>query len=480
MPKLEKAYLVELTTGKNPTEKNATKVNVQFNPTTMRLQMSNNIEGGKARPRQVQQFTGQSSTTLTLDLVFDTADRLTNVRDKTLKVVKFVMPSSQSKQAPPPVRFKWGHFQFDGVMSGITEDVDLFSPEGIPLRSKLSISIKEQDSKFAALQSGAGAKTGSAATPPGDSTKVAGPGSTGGGPTDSTASAQAGESAADFAARMGLDPSAWRGIAAGMSNPLSLEGGAQIDFNSNLSVSAGIGASAQLQAGASLDLNAAAGLQLAAGATGQATAQAGFALSASGGVTAATQAVDVARTESAAAQARAAFGVPPPTTGAAAGPALARTMGAGSVPAATASAVAARSISGIDPSNAAAPPDRTPLKQAPAQVVFPDAPAPAPPPPRSDPRAVSFGFGIPLRPRITGAAEDRPGADGWVRVGARPRSVNPPQVVDPTAFPWLALPAVAPDRAAADAAQISQSGRAFCGCGSPTGGSGACACGGFR
>jgi hypothetical protein len=480
MPELQKAVLAQLT-GTNSTKTvPGTEVTVQFNPTTMRLQMTNSVEGGKSRPRQVQQYTASGSTTLTLDLVFDTADQLTNVRDKTVKLAKFVEPSSQSQQAPPRIRFLWGTFQFDGVMNSITEDIDLFSPAGIPLRSKVSISIKEQKFEFEALAKGPGAKQGSAATAPGDAATVSAPGGSGGGPTDRTAPAQAGESAADFAVRMGLDPAAWRGVAGGIANPLSLTGGLQIDFNSNLSVSAGVGVSAQLQAGASLDITAAAGLQLSGGAGAEASTQAGFALSAAGGVSAATQAVDVVRTETAAAQARAAFDVPAPAAGAAPGAARPRTLGAGSVPAATASVVAARATTSIDPVSAAPGPVRTPLQRSASQLILPDSGSPAPAPPRSDPRAVSFGFGIPLRPRISGAAEDRPGAEGWVRLGARPRTPTAPESVDPTAAPWLALPSVAGDRAAADAKQGTVAADRACacgGCGSPTS---SCACGGMK
>jgi len=480
MPELHKARVSQLSGTKNPQPVEGTGIDVQFNPTTMRLQMTNNVEGGKARPRQVQQFTGSGSTTLTLDLVFDTADQLTNVRDKTLRLVKFVMPSKQSKNAPPRIRFEWGTFQFDGVMNSITEDIDLFSPEGIPLRSKVNIAIKEQNSDFEALAKGAGAKDGSAATAPADDSGGGGalPGGGGGGPTDSTRAAQAGESAADFAARMGLDPAAWRGLAGGIANPLSLQGGLQINFNSNLSAGAGVGG--HLQAGAALDLNAAAGLQLPATPGVRAAAQAGLALSAAGGVSAATQAVDVVRTEAAASQARAAFEVQPPSAGAGAGAPRPRTLGAGSMPAATASAVAARAVTSIDPASAASGPIRGALKRSPSSSPATDVASPAEAPPRSDPRAVSFGFGVPLRPRISGAADDRPGADGWVRVGARARMLTPPQTGDPTAPPWLSLPSIGRDRAVADAAQSSHAAVWASACGSCGSRPSNCACGGAR
>lgn len=47
---------------------------VQFNPTTLRLTLTNRVEGGQSQGKQVRQHLGPSSTTLSLDLIFDTAD----------------------------------------------------------------------------------------------------------------------------------------------------------------------------------------------------------------------------------------------------------------------------------------------------------------------------------------------------------------------------------------------------------------------
>jgi contractile injection system tube protein len=483
MAEFAKAQLVEITADATPKVK-GDPIPVQFNPSTMRLQMTNAVEGGKTRGRQVQQFNGNSSTTLTLDLVFDSADegddKPRNVRERSLQVARFVLPSAQSKEAPPRVRFHWGDFVFNGVMNSMTEDIDLFSSEGIPLRSKVSIAIKEQDSKFEALQSGAGAKDGGGAQAPGGDAggSNAGLGANGGGHTDRTAEALHGESAADFAARMGLDPGAWRGLTAGIQNPLSLQGGLQIDFNSSLSLDAGVGLSAQLDVGGSLGLAASVGLDVSGGTSAGGDARAGFALSAAGGVTAAAQAVDVVRTESAAAQARAAFEAPSSGVAATGQTTKPATLGAGSLSASVASGVTARGSAAIDTSAAAPVPNRTPFQRAASSLrLAPAGAAPAPPPPRSDPRAVSFGFGVPLRPRISGAADDRLGAEGWVTVGVRPRQPNAPETRDPTASPWLALPAASADRAAGDAGQQAGAATASCACGRCAPVSQGCACG---
>ncbi|MCI4354322.1 MAG: hypothetical protein L3K06_03045, partial [Thermoplasmata archaeon] len=320
---LAKARLVPISADATPTDLDS-GFEVQFNPTSMRMSMTNSIDGGNATAKQVQQYNATSSNTLSLDLVFDTADEddggtARSVRERTGEVAKFVVPSHASKEAPPRVSFRWGAFLFNGVMSGMTEDIDLFSADGVPLRAKVSISIKEQNADYEALESGAGAKPSPSSGDSGGGANASGvpagsPGSSGGGPTNRTAPAIGGESAADFAVRMGLDPAAWRGVSAGLDGTLSLHAGAEIDFDANLSLSAGVGASAGIETGAGVSLEASLGLEVGTGASlggaASAGAAAGFALSAAGGVGAAAETAQVVRTETAAAQARAAFGAP--------------------------------------------------------------------------------------------------------------------------------------------------------------------------
>jgi hypothetical protein len=93
-----------------------------------------------------------------------------------------------------------------------------------------------------------------------------------------------------------------------------------------------------------------------------------------------------------------------------------------------------------------------------AQAVAP----PAPLPPRADPRAATFGYGAPLRPRVGGAAEERT-TDGWIVVRAREQEPEQAPITrDPTVAPWLQRPALAPERATVE--HIGGAGCA-CGCG---------------
>ena len=415
MPVLEKALLIEL-----PAADKSKGIPVQFNPASLRLALSNQVEGGNVRGRQSRQFNGKSSTELSFDLHFDTSDeslggnKPRSVREKTALVEKFVVPAPQSKGStkrlvPPRVRFLWGDLQIDGVISALTLEFDLFASNGYPLRAKMSVSIKEQDARYEIKQK---EEASAAADPPPGKLGTGAPGGSGGGsgnPSDSTGTALDGESAADFAARMGLDPSAWRGIAAGLDDALSLKAGLEIDFDSGLSGSVGLGVTAGIEVGVSGSLEASLGLEVSAdaslvvGGSIDAEASAGFALSAAGGLSAAIQTVEGARASSAASATVAAFNAPLATAGAAS--------------------------------------------------VAPD------------PRATSYGFGVPLRTLVTPAASDRSDTLGG-RVAVRPgvRTSDPPETREPTVAPWLQIPVDDRSRTAATAVQRTRRPQNRCGC----------------
>jgi hypothetical protein len=431
----------------------------------MRLQISNSTEGGQSRGRQTRQFLGSSSTTLTVELVFDTADEGTtgaprSVRERTAMVEKFVLPRSTepTRQAPPKVRFHWGPFHLDGVIESINIDIDHFAGDGTPLRAKVGLSIKEQDSTY---QFGPSNSTGNQQAPtPG----TAPPGLPGGGAAAATQSAAAiaGETAADFAARQGLDPAAWRGLDIGGSASLSLNAGLEVGFNANLSASAGLGVTAGFEAGVSASLDASVGLNvgISASASFGADVAAGFALSSAGGVSAAIAQVQTASAVTAVQQTAQAFSQSLPAGGAT--PAIA---------ASPASAVAGA------PRPRLGPPDqpRAPLSQTGMPSALQQAAAaPAPPTPRADTRATSFGFGVPLRAQITSAATQRADVTfGSVTLKPQLNSGDPPITSNPVVPPWIALPAAELLVDAAAAVQVKTRPQPSCGC---TG----CGCKGHR
>jgi Contractile injection system tube protein len=483
MPTLKKATLQEIKADASAAAVPGTEIEVQFNPASLKLELANKIEGGDTRGRQNRQYLGKTSTTLSFDLHFDTADQGTtdepiSVRTLTAAVERFVLPKGQgnTKQAPPKARFHWDELVIDGIIESVSIDFDFFAANGTPLRAKMGVSIREQDAKYQLLQAGPGANQGGNATPPGAS--GTGPGSTVGGTSDRSAEALAGESAADFAARMGLDPAAWRGIAArlGSSSSLSLQAGVSIDFSSSLSAGAGIGIAAGVEAGAGVSLDASFGLDANAsmgiGAALPGDLSVGLALSAAGGVGSAIEAVSIVQSQKAASDARRSFGsaVPPsPRVVPAVNPAAGATsIGAASISNSRASEIMTTTSDAPPPSITVRPsmPEqpRTPLQKSGIAPVIAQVSTPSAPPPLADPRAATFGFGVPLRPRVGSAADLRASASAG-RIPLRPcsRVADVLSSNDPSAPPWKQLP-LGSVRDASDSFQAHRYPGRSCGC----------------
>lgn len=477
MPHLEKAKLCAMKRDKD--EPLGADFPVQFNPSSMHLVLQSVSDAPKTPARQVEQHLGSGNLTLSLDLHFDTADEgqtgaPKDVRDRTKQVAQFMLPTTGSGDPPPRVRFSWGQFVVVGVMASYNEDIDLFSPEGAPLRAKVSISIRGQNAAYTANATGPGARTAAGASAPGSvggapgtvgfgaslsigaSASLTAGASLGATSSDRTGTAIGGESAAEFAARMGADPTAWRALAGGLPSTVAIPAGTQVDFSSNLAAGVGVGTAVGVGVDTASSPAAAVGLAGEADAPprpGAAPGTAsGLALAGAGGVQAAIQTVQIATTTTAATDAKQAFALAPPTP----------TAPAPLLP-------------------PAANQPRASLRSAPLPVAAAQTPGEAAPaPPQADPRATTFGYGVPLRPLVTGAAAERAGALGGVVVIAMPRAASAatqaPATVDPTLAPWLALPSADGGRAAADAAQQRLRPTAPCTCGGTCG----CGCGGCR
>ncbi|MET8625815.1 hypothetical protein ABZW30_19040 [Kitasatospora sp. NPDC004669] len=422
------------------------KVEVQFNPVTLRLSRNNNIDrGGIGTRTEKRQSPSQEHATLAFDLAFDTAEQggpgtYVDVRDWTALVRQFVEPPREKKGNPPPiVQFQWGTFLFNGIVTQVSEELDLFAPDGTPLRAKVAVTIVEQDFAFEANQKGSGARDARAATDPGAPQAGSTPGTAGTDQPQQVVQAQAGESAQQLLARLGLDPAAWRGAMRGLASPLSLTAG----FNVQLGVEVAAGGSIGLSAGFAGEVAATSVAGLAGalgigpdaappgaqaaqagavGGTGTAPVgvgaddmtAAGFALSAGGGIAASANTVGGARAALAVDQARGAFAVPGPP-------------GAGTAPAPT----------GGGASSGGRPP-------APVSPVAMS--------PTTDPRALTYGRGVPLRARADPGtlAEVAAGGARGLAGRARAQELPPPDGVTP---PWEHLPPVTPARTAADCAQ---------------------------
>jgi hypothetical protein len=382
---------------------------VQFNPTSLRLQRSNNTSGEPGQ--RAAQSTG-NDTTLNVELLFDTADEGTteaplDVRERTGKVAAFVLPvdANNKKNPPPGIRFHWGSVDVSGIMTSYSEDIEMFDASGIALRARVSITIKEQDPNLMSLRRGPGAAQAPPATP---ASTTAAPGTSGSAKPDSTAFAQAGETLPELAARVGLEPEAWRALS--VASDAVRQGVGALNSVLGQTASVGGGVAGALTAGARVDFDSSASAAVGVGgAAVVSSTAAGMALSAKGGVTASLQSAMATRAAAASGAAWAAFGM-------------------GSAAARSAQPALAGFAAGAS-------------TQADSRRVV------------ADRRAVTYGQGVPLRSRRS--TLDPGVASPYVVVQPQlTRSpAMPDAMADPRISPWEQLPATSPGRRDADSAQ---------------------------
>ena len=242
--RLAKAQLLELDPKFKQLINPDKTVTVQFNPETLKVSFSNQINNpavaGDQNGPQKQQFTGGGATKLSVQLWFDitvpvagpsssaslsgnpvTAD-VKDVRKLTQAVAYFITPEPRGENnafIPPGVRFLWGSFQFDGVMESLEESLEFFSNDGIPLRASVTLSLTQQ--KILKLPPASTNSSGGAV--PGIQPLVLAP---------------AGSTLQGIADSQGQGAN-WQAIATanGIENPRSLQAGQLVNVNVNTSAS---------------------------------------------------------------------------------------------------------------------------------------------------------------------------------------------------------------------------------------------------
>lgn len=226
MPELVKARLIELNQDFISEKDEGKKVEVQFNPESLKLTYANQLaqpEGGdQASGTAGRQFVGAGTTKLGLQLWFDVTamqqEPADDVRRLTQEVTYFMIPKESEsadeagKLVPPGVRFLWGSFVFDGMVEGLEETIEFFSPDGKPLRASITLALSQQK----ILETNFDKEGGRVPQQSGHKPLM---------------SAKAGDSLQNMAARTGRKD--WQSIAAmnAVEDPLRLSPGKLIDLN---------------------------------------------------------------------------------------------------------------------------------------------------------------------------------------------------------------------------------------------------------
>lgn len=120
-------------------------VPLRFNPAEYQLQKTNTfaeiaIPGLESPPIQ---FVHGAAEKLTADVLADTSDTIEDVRVRYVDKLRDLMRINRESHAPPIVAFTWDKQVFKGVLESLNITYLLFTPDGIPLRAKLSITLKE-------------------------------------------------------------------------------------------------------------------------------------------------------------------------------------------------------------------------------------------------------------------------------------------------------------------------------------------------
>lgn len=188
---LKKASITPLTDEKGQAlsdgQKESRRCVVDFNPDSLKYNLSGTTASGRGnRPAQ---SVSESTSKMTMDLVFDTTTTGADVRYKTHKLVMMFdpvqnngggasaggggqagspgdvpsqndappqqdtppqsPPADEPRRVPAIVVFEWGTIRFEGYISSYMETMELFSGEGIPLRCAVNLSITQQERSFA-------------------------------------------------------------------------------------------------------------------------------------------------------------------------------------------------------------------------------------------------------------------------------------------------------------------------------------------
>ncbi|BAK35298.1 hypothetical protein MLP_22840 [Microlunatus phosphovorus NM-1] len=253
------ARLTEWNMGAGEPVNGGIDLNVDFDPNSLSLSYtptgtadgSADADNRLANKAAAQQ-TGQSST-LTVELTFDTSTTGTSVQEKTDLLVKLTLPDNKKRRV---VQFSWGTFLFFGSVNTMSQTINYFSADGVPLRAVVNLtfaavgppnrdnapaSANRPSTPFGAAASvgfgvsagiglGAGA-SGSAGLGISAGASVSGGAGVGGGiGTTPLAQSRSGETIASLTARAGGGAD-WKAVASanGIDNPRMLAAGTVIN-----------------------------------------------------------------------------------------------------------------------------------------------------------------------------------------------------------------------------------------------------------
>ena len=140
---LEPATIINNNTGET--------VLCMFNPYEYAITKKNEFEKGETKGLNVPRirFKQGGAQTLKLQLFFDTYDKKMDVRAHTEGLWRMMMVDEDradqqtGKSQPPIVTFRWGRFEFQAVITSLTQKMTLFLKDGTPVRTTVDIDLQQ-------------------------------------------------------------------------------------------------------------------------------------------------------------------------------------------------------------------------------------------------------------------------------------------------------------------------------------------------
>jgi hypothetical protein len=127
------------------------QVSCMFNPYEYTITKQNQYETGETRGRNIPRvsFSQGGAQRLQLRLFFDTYGEGTDVRAHTDALWQMMMvdedraDQNTGMSEPPHVIFRWGRFQFEAVITQMTQRMTLFLKDGTPVRTVVEIGLQQ-------------------------------------------------------------------------------------------------------------------------------------------------------------------------------------------------------------------------------------------------------------------------------------------------------------------------------------------------
>jgi LysM repeat protein len=127
---------------------------VQFNPSE--FQLSEKASYKKAdeqqRSKPALEYSSGDPTVVKMKLVFDTTDTGVDIDTAFIQELRSFLTAEieikdgeHIKHEPPKCTFTWNNFNFDCVVEQVSAKYLMFSPDGVPLRAEVDVSLKERD-----------------------------------------------------------------------------------------------------------------------------------------------------------------------------------------------------------------------------------------------------------------------------------------------------------------------------------------------